>query len=145
MIISKPKSTALLALGIFMIICFAMGGYALRAILNGVGIWYHYIITTLTLLIALILLIRQVLSYKVVLIGDKSVKISFPLRGKSISYKFNELIHWKETIIETKNAPFKQMELKFNDYILKMSVQESTNYDVIKNYLKKKALKKELR
>ena len=104
MIISKPKSAALIALGIFIVLCFAIGGYAIRSINNGVGVWYHYAVAFITLLIASILLIRQIVSYKVIAIGDKAITINFPLRGKSKKNSLSELIYWKETIIETKNA-----------------------------------------
>lgn len=145
MIISKPKSTALTALGIFIIICLAVGGYAFRAIINTTGEWYHYAIASISLLIGFVLLIRQIFTYKIVLIGEKSIKINYPLRWKSIEFKIKELIEWSETIIETKNSPFKRMELKFDGFLLKLSVQENTNYDRINRLLKKRVAKKEIK
>ncbi len=143
MIISKPKSSALISLGIFIILSFALGGYALRAILNEVGVWYHYLISSLALSVAFILLLRQVLSYKIINIGEM-VKVKYPFRWKVIEFKLKDIIQWKEIVIKTKNAPFKQLELKFNGYLLKLSVQENTNYESINKYLKKRAGKKEI-
>ena len=143
MIISKPKSSALISLGIFIILCFALGGYALRAILNEAGVWYHYLISSLALSVAFILLLRQVLSYKIIKIGEM-VKVSYPFRWKVMEFKLKDIIQWKQIVIKTKNAPFKQLELKFNGYLLKLSVQENTNYESINKYLKKRAGKKEI-
>ncbi len=145
MIVSKPKAEALTALSIFIVICIAMGGYTLRAILNGVGEWYHYVISSITLLVGIVLLIRQVVSYKVISIGENLVKVNYPLRWKLKIFKLKDLIHWKETIIKTKNAPFKQMEMRFEGYNLKLSVQENTNYEQIAKYLKKRVSKKEVK
>jgi hypothetical protein len=143
MIVSKPKSSALIALSIFTIICLGMGGYALRAILSGLGAWYHYLIASLTLLIALVLIVRQILSYKIIRLGEGRIKVQYPFRGKVKDFNISELFEWKEIVIKTKNAPYKQMELKFDNFLLKLSVQENTNYDQIKKYLKKRVAKKE--
>lgn len=145
MIVSKPKSSALIALFVFIIICLAIGGYALRAILNGVGDWYHYLISVLSILIGAVLLLRQMFSYKIMKFGDKAVAVSYPMRMKSIEFKLKEIDYWKEIIIKTKNAPFKQLEIKFEDFLLKLSIQENSNYDKIKKYLKKRVGKKEVK
>lgn len=145
MIVSKPKSSALIALVIFIIICLAIGGYALRPIINGVGAWYHYFISSLFLLIGIVLLLRQMLSYKIIKFGDKAVAVSYPMRMKSVEFKLKDLDYWKEVIIKTKNDPFQQMEIKFTDFMLKLSVQENSNYDKIKKYLKKRVGKKEIK
>jgi len=145
MIVSKPKTTALTALSIFIIICSAIGGYALNIIINGAGAWYHYFVMAITFSIGFVLLIRQVVSYKVIGIGDKVVKVNYSFRFKSNVFKLKDLVSWKETIIQTRNAPFKQLELKFEAFNLKLSVQENTNYDQIYKYLKKRVGKKEVK
>ena len=142
MIVSKPKTTALTALSIFIIICIAIGGYSLNLILDGAGAWYLYLITTLTFSVGLVLLIRQVVSYKVISLGDGVVKVDYTLRFKSKAFKLKDLIFWKETIIKTKNAPFKQLELSFELVNLKLSIQENTNYEQIYKFLKKRVAKK---
>jgi len=144
MIVSKPKTTALFALGIFIIICFGMGSYALRAILNNVGVWYHYLVSGLFLPIAFILLLRQVLSYKLIKVGENMITVEYPFKRKFKTFKISDIINWKEVIIKTKNAPFKQLEISFDKFLLKLSVQENTNYDLLLKYLKKKAAKKQV-
>lgn len=143
MIVSKPKSTALISLGIFIIISFASGSYALSAILNKGGFWYHYLIAILFLSIAIVLLLRQLFTYKTISIGAKKIKVNYPFRGSMKELVINDIIWWNETIIKTKNAPFKQLEIKFDKFLLKLSIQENTHYDQIKKYLKKRARGKE--
>ena len=73
------------------------------------------------------------------------VKISYPLRLKKMEFRLKEMLYWNEKIIKTKNDPFKQIVLKFDRYSLNMSVQENTNYEQIRTYLKKRFAKKEIR
>jgi len=40
MIVSKPKPAALIALGIFIIVCFGVGGYAINNVLNNTAGWF---------------------------------------------------------------------------------------------------------
>jgi len=143
MIVSKPKPTALIALGIFIIICFGIGGYALNNVLNNTAGWFGYAISVIMLTLGVILLIRQLLSYKTVQIGDL-VRVSYPFRFHKKELKLKELVSWKQTIITTRNDPFKQLALTFQHFILKLSVQENTNYERIYKYLKKRAGKKEI-
>ncbi len=143
MIVSKPKPTALIALGIFIIICFGVGGYALNNVLNNTAGWFGYVISFTMLPLAIILLIRQLLSYKTVQIGDL-VRVAYPFRFHKKEAKLKELASWKQTIIKTKNDPFKQLTLTFKNFTLKLSVQENTNYEQIYKFLKKRASKKEV-
>ena len=142
MIVSKPKPTALIALGIFIIICVGVGGYALTNVLNNTAGWFGYAASFTMLPLAAILLIRQLLSYKTVQIGDV-VRVSYPFRFHKKEVKLKELVLWKQTIIKTKNAPFKQLTLAFENFTLKLSVQENSNYEQIYKFLKKRVGKKE--
>jgi len=144
MIISKPKPTALIALGIFIVICFGVGGYALNDILNQTAGWFAHTVAIIALSLAILLLIRQLLSYKIVHIGDV-VNIQYPFRFQKKTFKLKELISWKETIIKTKNDPFKQLAIVFDNFRLKISVQENTNYDKIYKFLRKRVGKKEIK
>ncbi|MCF6359782.1 MAG: hypothetical protein L3J29_03375 [Cyclobacteriaceae bacterium] len=143
MIVSKPKPTALIALGVFILICFGVGGYALNNVLNNIDGWFGYTVAFIMLPLAFILLIRQLLSYKTVQVGDV-LKVSYPFRFHKKEMRFKELISWKQTIIKTKNDPFKQLALTFENFTLKLSVQENTNYERIYKFLKKRAGKKEI-
>jgi hypothetical protein len=142
MIISKPKPTALIALGVFIIICFGTGGYALNNVLSGTAGWFGYTVAIFTLGLGFVLLLRQLLSYKVVKIAE-TIIVNYPFRLQTKTLKLKELNYWKQTIIKTKNDPFKQLELSFDNYSLKLSIQENMNYDQIHKFLRKKASRKE--
>ncbi len=145
MIVSKPKSSALISLGIFTVLCFAIGGYALRAIINNVGMWYHYLAAILFLSVAAMLVLRQLLTYKIIYVGENKIKVTYPIRFKTKELNNKDIMYWKEEVIKTKNAPFKQLEIKFDGFLLKLSIQENTNYEQIKKYLKKRVSKKEVK
>ena len=142
MIVSKPKSQALFAIGIFVIICFLLGGYNFKLILDGSTWFFNWIMAIVFLLIAFILLLRQLFNYKIISIGNEKVQVWYPLRFRTIRGNLKDMQFWEETIIQTKTGIFKQLEIKFPQRSIKMSVQENTNYFDAVNYLKKKQAKK---
>ena len=57
---------------------------------------------------------------------------------RTIRTSLKEMVHWEETIIQTKTGVFKQLEITFPKKTIKMSVQENTLYKEVVNYFKKK-------
>jgi hypothetical protein len=49
-----------------------------------------------------------------------------------------EMDSWEETIIQTKTGIFKQVEIIFPSKIIKLSIQENSQYQEAVQYLKKK-------
>lgn len=143
MIISKPKPNALLAMGVFIILMLSLGLYALQSLLDGGSAWYQYVVVVTALPLGLILLLRQLLSYKVVYVGDNKVIAKFPFKGSKKESLLKNITYWKEEVIKTRSAPFRQLELKFESYTLKLTIQENTYYEQILTYLRRKATKKE--
>lgn len=142
MIVSKPKSQALFAIGVFIIICLSLGGYNLKLLLEGSTWFFNWIMTIVFLLIGGILLLRQLFNYKVISLGNEKVQVWYPLRFRTHRGNLKDMDYWEETIIQTKTGIFKQLEIKFPQRSIKMSIQENTNYDEAANYLKKKQPKK---
>lgn len=145
MIVSKPKPNALIALGLFIVLNLVAGVYALNTLFNNDGHWYHYAMTAVNLPLGIMLLIRQLITYKVISIGDNRLSVMYPLRGAQQHFNLMELVSWKEEIIKTKNAPFRQLEIQFDNFLLKLTIQENTHYEQILKYLKKRAGKKEIK
>ena len=133
MIVSKPKSKAIFAIGAFVIICFGLGGYNFMLISQG-STWF--------LLIAHILMLRQMFNYKIISVGNNKIQVWYPLRFRTIRAPLNEMEHWEETIIQTKTGVFKQLEIVFPTRTIKMSIQENSHYQEAVNYLKKKVAQK---
>jgi hypothetical protein len=142
MIVSKPKSKALFAIGVFVIICFGLGGYNFILISKGSTWFFNYLMAIIFLLIAHILLLRQMFNYKIISIGDNKVQVWYPLRFRTIRAPLKEMDYWEETIIQTKTGVFKQLEIVYPKRTIKMSIQENSHYQEAVNYLKKKFAQK---
>ena len=138
MIVSKPKSQALFAIGVFIIICFGLGGYNFMLITSGSTWFFNYVMAIVFLLLAHVFMIRQMFNYKIISIGNDKIQVWYPLRFRTVRTSLKEMVHWEETIIQTKTGVFKQLEITFPKKTIKMSVQENTLYKEVVNYFKKK-------
>jgi len=143
MIVSKPKSNAIFAIAVFVIICFGLGGYNFRLVVGGSTWIFNWIMAIVFLLIAHILMFRQMLNYKIISIGNDKIQIWYPLRFRTIRGNLKDMDYWEETIIQTKTGVYKQLEVSFPKRKVKMSIQENTKYQEAVNYFKKKQPKKE--
>ena len=138
MIVSKPKSKALFAIGVFVIICFGLGGYNFMLIAKGSSWFFNYLMAIIFLFVAFVLLLRQMFNYKIISIGDNKIQVWYPLRFRTIRAPLKEMECWEETIIQTKTGVFKQLEIVYPKRTIKMSIQENSNYQEAVNYLRKK-------
>ena len=142
MIVSKPKSKALFAIGVFVTICFGLGGYNFMLIAQGSTWFFNYIMAFVFLIIAHVLMLRQMFNYKIISIGENKIQVWYPLRFRTIRAPLDEMEYWEETIIQTKTGVFKQLEVVYPTRKIKMSIQENSKYQEAINYLKKKAAQK---
>ena len=143
MIVSKPHSRALFAIGVFLILCFALSYYALRPIFAGDYQWYHLLLVLGILPIALIIMIRQLVNFKIITVGNNEIKVGHPFIFRGYKIDLPEVISWKETIIPTKNGQFRELKIHSKKNILSLSIQENTKYLEILAYLKKKIRKRQ--
>lgn len=139
MLVSKPKINALLAIGVFAVICLSLSLVNLNIIFQGGSRWYNYLIVLTVLPMALVIIVRQLINYKVISAGKNSIKVVYPFMKKSFTITLKDLVSWEETVIKTKNDHFKELTLLSDRHRLKLSIQENTNYEKIKNYLIKNA------
>ena len=145
MIISKPKFSALSAIGVFLVLCYSLGLVNLGILLDGASKWYNYAIVVSLLPLATVILIKQVIGYKIVVLKNQSFRIRRPFIFKSYSFKTKDIQSWKETIVKTRNGNFKELSIyPQNNPVLKLTLQENSNYDIIKGYLQKKLPKKRI-
>lgn len=138
MIVSKPKSQALFAIGVFVLICLSLGSYNLYLLMKGSTSIFNYVMTIVFLPVATIFLLRMLFNYKIISIGDDKVQVWYPLRFRTIRGRLKDMDYWQETIIQTKTGVFKQLEIVFPARTIKMSIQENSKYQDAANYLKKK-------
>jgi len=139
MLVSKPKINALFAIGVFAVICLSLSLVNLNIIFQGGSRWYNYLIVLTVLPMALVIIVRQLINYKVISAGTNSIKVVYPFMKKSFSITLKDLVSREETVIKTKNGHFKELTLLSDRRRLKLSIQENTNYEKIKNYLIKNA------
>lgn len=142
MIVSKPKSQALFAIFMFILICLSLGGYNLLLLFDGSTWFFNYIMASIFLPLGLILLIRQMVNYKIISIGNDKIQVRYPLRMRTIRLSLNQIEYWQETIIQTKTGVFKQLDIVFGRRTIKMSIQENSRYQETVNYFKKKLARK---
>jgi hypothetical protein len=142
MIVSKPKSQALFALGFFIIICFGLGGYNFVLIVQGSNWFFNYLMAIIFLLVAFVLLLRQMFNFKIISIGNDKIQVWYPLRFRTVRGSLKDMEYWEETTIKTKTGLFKQLDIVFPQRTIKMSIQENTKYVEAVKYFNKKQAKK---
>ena len=138
MIVSKPRMRALSAIGVFLLICFTLSFFSIRAVLSGAAQWYHLLVALLFFPIALIIFIRQLVNFKLITVGNNEIKVGHPFIFKGYIIPSKEIISWNEEVIKTKNDDFRKLSIKSNRHILSLSIHENTKYLEVLGYLKKK-------
>ena len=146
MIVSRPKSNALFAIIVFLMVCFSLGIVNLNIILKGGNQWYNYLIVIITFIIGFSILFKQMIGFKIITVGEETFKVARPFLFSGYQFKVKNIEIWEETIIETKNGQFKELTIaQDTGKKLKITLQENSNYKRIKDYLSKKAGKKQKR
>ncbi len=143
MIVSKPKFNALFAIIVFLVICFSLGLINLNILIDGDGQWFNYLIVAITLPIGLSILIKQLVGFKIITVGEEAFKVGKPFILGGYQFKLKNIDWWEETTIKTKNGEFKELTIAHDTgKKLKLTLQENSNYKRIKDYLSKKVGKK---
>jgi hypothetical protein len=144
MIVSKPKVSSLISLGIFLLAAYSVSLVLLLQILNIPNLpWYFPVLFGIVLTVALFVTYKVVTAFKIIRIGKQKMEVHFPLKGKKRQFNLSNLDAWKETIIKTGAGTYKELELHFTTGpSIKMTLQENTNYDKVYQYLNKKYSKK---
>jgi hypothetical protein len=146
MIISKPKNSTLTSIGLFLLLVFGLAGATFISIKNSdVVYWYHYLFLAILLPVGVGLLIKMILSYKIITIGKGKMHVKFPARFSQKNYSINNIKQWQEVKIKTVSGLYQQLEIIFNDNDkLTLSKQEHTFYDQVMTYLHQKVAKKKI-
>lgn len=146
MIVSRPKSNALFAIIVFLMICFSLGIVNLNILLQGGQAWYNYLIVFVTFGIGFSILFKQMFGFKIITVGEETFKVARPFLFSGYQFKVKNIEFWEETLIDTKNGQFKELTIaQDSGKKLKITLQENSNYKKIKDYLSKKAGKKQKR
>lgn len=152
MIVSRPKRQTIFSLGVFTAVILVGLIYFWKQIITmeEVATW-RYIVATLLLISATLLLHKLIFNYKVLKISHDKVHIYYPFRFFKSVQDIKDLGAWQETVIDTskkknpEKTEYKQLKLVFvNKGFVKISNQENSDYDKVYKYVKRKAPKKEV-
>lgn len=144
MIVSRPKFNALFAIGVFLLICFSLGIVNLNILLQGGDKWYNYLIVAVTFIVGFSILIKQLIGFKIITVGEETFKVARPFIFSGYQFKVKHIDHWEENVIDTKNGQFKELTIQQSSgKKLKLTIQENSNYKRVKDYLQKKAGRKQ--
>ena len=139
MIVSKPKGNTLFALGIFLLICFALLGYTLYNYINNeVRPWYQYVIFIVVAPVSFAVLIKTIKSYKIIRLGKGRLTVDFPALFKRKTFNMRDMEYYSEHVIKTQGADFKELTIKFDRDNVRLANQENSEYSKVLSYLKKK-------
>ena len=110
---------------------------------SGKIVWYQFLTAIILGPVALGLLAKVILGYKIVSIGKERIEIKYPTRFSSKTYPIKEIDSWRETEVKTATGVYQELEVLFsNRKKLNLSYQEHTEYPAVIKYLKKKCSKK---
>ncbi len=139
MIQIRPKGRALLSIGLFILACLSLGVYNLVSIVNGEGWWLNYVIAGLLIPLGLVLIIRQMASYKVLVLGNNEIIVRHPFIRQSAKIALGKIDSWSETAIKTTGGNYRQLNIIGANINIRISQQEHLNYSKAISYLEKKA------
>ncbi len=145
MLVSKPNLKTLFSLLTFLAVDFILLIYLYQKISNQPdNPFYLQLLIGILGLVAIIILWKVMSAYKIISIQKKKIAVKYPLRFGGFQSDLNKLINWQETVIKTNNTLFKELKMKFEpNKVVKISMQENTNYDRVIAFLKKNAPRKE--
>ncbi len=140
MIQSQPKSTSLVAVGLFLMILVIMAMWLMIALINNPSQYFllKLILVPLLFVIAIIVSVKTYSSAIFVTAGNNKITYRY-LVGLKKTHKVSDISNWKEEVIKQKNTEYRRLSIQFtNRKKLLLSNQENAEYKELVNYLKKK-------
>jgi Ca2+/Na+ antiporter len=144
-IISRPQTSTIISFVAFLLLTIIVLSMNVLVLLNDrEPAWYTYLIIALLTPIALFVLYKIFIRYKVVRLGHNQIELSYPVLRSTKRYPLDQLEYWVEHSVKTgKNSLYLEIEIKFSDGSkLTIGHKEQSEYPRIVQYLTQKALKK---
>ena len=144
MIISRPHTNTIVSFSFFLLITVVVLAMNVYALMQTAPAWYNYLMVTLLVPIALFVLYKIFIRYKIIRMGNNQVEVIYPVMRSHRTYSLQEITGWKENVVKTgKNSVFKQLEIFFQDKNrVSFGNKEHTEYSRIVQYLNLKVPKK---
>lgn len=140
MIQSKPKSSVMISIGVFLVGILIADAWLFYALINNPSsyLWLKLILTPILLVMAIAIARKGYTSALRLTIGNNQLTYRYFLSSKK-SYKILDVTSWHEEVVKSKNTDYKRLSIILvNGKMLQLSNQENSNYQTVLNYLKKK-------
>ncbi|WP_462249631.1 hypothetical protein [Ekhidna sp.] len=140
MIQSKPKTSILISIGLFLIGILITDSWLFYTLLQNPDsyLWLKLIFTPILLVIAIAVARKGYTSALRLTIGNNKLTYQYFLGGKK-SFNISDVANWHEEVVKQKNADYKRLTIVLsNGKVLHISNQENSNYQQVLNYIKKK-------
>ncbi|MBX2914845.1 MAG: hypothetical protein KF856_06180 [Cyclobacteriaceae bacterium] len=110
------------------------------AIVQNTYAWYNLAIVIVLLPIAIFVLYRIFIRYKIIRAGDNRLEITYPVLKRTYGYNIKQIISWRESVVKTgKNSVFKELEIQCDNHLrITIGQKEHTEYDKLVHYLQRK-------
>jgi Ca2+/Na+ antiporter len=144
-IISRPQTSTIISFVAFLLLTIIVLSMNILVLLNDrEPAWYTYLIIALLTPIALFVLYKIFIRYKVVRLGHNRIELTYPVLRSTRRYPLEQIEYWVEHSVKTgKNSLYLELEIKFSDGItLTIGHKEQSEYPRIVQYLTQKAPKK---
>jgi len=145
MITSKPQTNTIVSFTVFLSLTFIVLGMNAYVIVKDLQpAWYTYLIVVILTPIAIFVLVKIFIRYKIIRLGNNLVELTYPVQRRAKKYSLDQIEYWIEHKVKTgKNSVYKEVEIKFTDGLqVTIGHKEHTEYPRIVQYLSLKALKK---
>ena len=145
MITSKPQTSTIISFTVFLSLTFIVLGMNVYVIIKDLQpAWYTYLIVVILTPIAIFVLYKIFIRYKILRLGNNLVELTYPVLRRTKKYSLDQIEYWIEHKVKTgKNSVYKEVEIKFTDGLqVTIGHKEHTEYPRIVQYLSLKALKK---
>ena len=140
MIISKPKSSIMVSIGILIIALLAVDGWLFYALVQSPesNFWLKLILTPTLLVIIIAIARRGYTSSLRLTIGNNKLSYKHFL-GSEKSCNISDVKSWHEELVKQKNGDYKQLTFVLaNGKVIQLSNQENSEYQRVLSYIKKK-------
>lgn len=140
MIHSRPKSTSLVAVGVFLLIVLATDGWLLAGLIRNPSsyfVWKLVLVPTL-FVIGITVAVKSYFSASHLSLGKDKLTYHYPFSSPK-THPVSEISSWHEDVIKRKNSTYRRVSILLVDgKKLTLSNHENSNYDKVVGYLKKK-------
>ncbi len=137
--VSKPKGSTLVSLGIFLVIAYGLGVWSAVSIpKTGEVNMFKFVLTVFLFFVAVVVTSRILWTYRSLRLSKHQWQVHYLLRP-DVKFKTEDIEWWQITNIKTRGGLYQELQVRTdtNDGI-KISPQEHTGFDPIFDYLKKK-------